>query len=186
MDNSKLNEFSSEELQILTKLYLITKLKLINFQNTDEQIQDEISNIMAINSYFTKKIEEKDFQNNFKAEIAYKFFNYLSNNKFKYENNYLAINQNENLVKSLPSFISCEIYNKNNVSFNSLSYGQKFLIRFVYNLLFQLDKIKDIKIKNSSKNKYTHINLILDEIEQGLHPNWQRVYTFANRNIKNL
>jgi ABC-type multidrug transport system ATPase subunit len=49
-------------------------------------------------------------------------------------------------------------------------------MRFVYNLLFQLDKIKDVKIKNSSKNKYTHINLILDEIEQGLHPNWQREF----------
>ncbi len=180
LDNSKLDKFTSKELQTLTKLYLITKLELINFQNTDEQIQEEIAKIIKDDSYFHEKIKEKNgvvtFQNNFKAKIAYDFSKELSSNKFEYTNDYIIINKNKNLVKSLPSFITCEIFNENNVSFNSLSYGQKFLMRFVYNLLFQLDKIKDIKIKNSSKNKYIHINLILDEIEQGLHPNWQREF----------
>ena len=180
LDNSKLDKFTSEELQTLTKLYLITKLELINFQNTDQQIQEEIAKIIKDDSYFHKKIKEKNgvvtFQNNFKAKMAYDFSKELSSNKFEYTNDYITINKNKNLVKNLPSFITCEIFNENNVSFNSLSYGQKFLMRFVYNLLFQLDKIKDIKIKNSSKNKYIHINLILDEIEQGLHPNWQREF----------
>lgn len=57
------------------------------------------------------------------------------------------------------------------------------MMRFSYNLIYQLNKIKEIKNKENHQ-KYTNINLLLDEIELGLHPNWQK--NFVNFLIKVL
>ncbi len=75
--------------------------------------------------------------------------------------------ENKELLLNLPPYVDIDFFDKNNVSFYSLSYGQKFIIKFIYSLLNQLENLK-------SHPEYKHINLLLDEVEQGLHPEWQR------------
>jgi predicted ATPase len=79
------------------------------------------------------------------------------------------IKKNRELLQNLPPYVDIEFFDKNGVSFNSLSYGQKFIIRFIYDLLNQIETIR-------SDDKVYNINLLLDEIEQGLHPEWQRKF----------
>jgi len=71
----------------------------------------------------------------------------------------------EKLIKNLPSFIEIELYNKEDISFSDLSFGEKAIIRFSYNMMFFLNFY-------SKKRKVFFI--ILDEIDLGLHPEWQR------------
>ena len=79
------------------------------------------------------------------------------------------IKEDENLLFNLPPYVQVEFFDKNNVSFYSLSYGQKFIIKFIYSLLNQLNNLK-------SHPNYRDINILLDEVEQGLHPAWQKKF----------
>ena len=62
------------------------------------------------------------------------------------------------------------------------SNGERFLIRFIFNLVFYLMKIK--------KERFLFINILLDEIDLGLHPQWQKKFLnlilniFKNYSIK--
>ena len=75
-----------------------------------------------------------------------------------------------------------KLYNEKNISFNDLSNGERFLIRFIFNLVFYLMKIK--------KERFLFINILLDEIDLGLHPQWQKKFLnfilniFKNYSIK--
>lgn len=72
----------------------------------------------------------------------------------------------EELIKNLPSFVEIEFWNDIGVSFSDLSYGEKIFNRFFYNLFFFYDFYR-------SKG-FTDFKVILDEIEIGLHPDWQK------------
>ncbi|MFX4230841.1 AAA family ATPase [Aliarcobacter butzleri] len=177
---NNIEKYSKDDWKTITKLYLISKLKLIDISSTkDKKIEELIKN----DGIFEKKIKENEERllENTKGKTAWEFYQKLSklNEKpFNFKEEKISIKDNENFVKVLPSFLKCEIFDEKDVSFNSLSYGQKFMMRFAYNLIYQLNKIKEIK----NKQKYTSVNLLLDEIEQGLHPDWQkRFINFLNQ-----
>lgn len=180
---NKINEYTIVEWKDITKLYLISKLELLDRTDKDSKIELLIDN----DKKFIEKIEEKGNIENQKANIAYEFFKKIyDKNKlpFKFDENYkINIKENKDFVELLPSFMRVEIFNEQDVSFESLSFGQKFMMRFSYNLIYQLNNIKEIKQVDNSQ-KYTNINLLLDEIELGLHPNWQK--NFVNFLIKVL
>lgn len=72
----------------------------------------------------------------------------------------------EELIKNLPSFVEIEFWNDTGVSFSDLSYGEKIFNRLFYNIFFFYDFYR-------SKG-FTDFKVILDEIEIGLHPDWQK------------
>ncbi|MDD3598041.1 AAA family ATPase [Sulfuricurvum sp.] len=76
----------------------------------------------------------------------------------------------EELIKNLPSFVEIEFWNDTGVNFNDLSYGEKIFNRLFYNLFFFFDFYR-------SKG-FSDFKIILDEIEIGLHPDWQKRFVF--------
>ncbi|RXJ95142.1 hypothetical protein CRV00_05140 [Malaciobacter molluscorum] len=179
--DKNIKDYSIPDWKNITKLYLISKLELIDRMEKDLEIEDKIKSLLDNDKEFIEKIKEKGEIKNQKAKVTYKFFKKIyKENKlpFKFDdNNYINIKENENFVKLLPAFINAEIFNEKNINFESLSFGQKFMMRFSYNLIYQLNKIKEIKNKENPQ-KYTNINLLLDEIELGLHPNWQKNFVY--------
>jgi energy-coupling factor transporter ATP-binding protein EcfA2 len=83
----------------------------------------------------------------------------------------------ENLINNLPSFIEIELYNKKDISFSDLSFGEKAIIRLSYNMMFFLNFY-------SRKRKIFYI--LLDEIDLGLHPEWQKKLFNFSINLTNL
>ena len=69
------------------------------------------------------------------------------------------------LVNVIPRFFNINIQDDHNIKFCDFSTGEKYLIRFVYNIVYY---IKYFSIKNKL------INLYIDEFETGLHPRWQK------------
>ncbi|MGA1939932.1 AAA family ATPase [Arcobacter sp. YIC-310] len=162
----------------ITKLYLISKLELISRIGEDSKVENRIKLLLENDEEFINEIIKKGKLNNQKANVAFKFFKKIHNeNKlpFEFNNSYINIKKNKDYVRLLPAFMKAEIFNEKNVNFESLSFGQKFMMRFSYNLIYQLNKIKEIK-DNEKHQKYTNISLLLDEIELGLHPNWQKSF----------
>jgi len=102
---------------------------------------------------------------------SFKFINFLKkqNKNFFIDNQLKAISENKNLLNNLPSWINIELLDKTKISFYDLSYGEKFFIKFIYNLLYQIDTLNQL-------HKYKNITLLLDEVEQGLHPEWQKKF----------
>lgn len=72
------------------------------------------------------------------------------------------------LLQYLPSFIEFEFWNDRGISYKDLSYGEKTMNRFFYNLFYH--------INHFSKGGYKNFFIILDEIEIGLHPDWQKKF----------
>lgn len=68
------------------------------------------------------------------------------------------------LLKYLPSFIEIEVYDTKSALFNDFSYGEKNIIQLLYSLLYYIVLFKEDKV----------LNIILDEIELGLNPKWQK------------
>ncbi|MCK9373757.1 MAG: AAA family ATPase [Sulfuricurvum sp.] len=78
------------------------------------------------------------------------------------------LNDTKTILKVLPVIPSCirvNAYNKDNICFNDLSYGEKNFISLVYSLIYYAHFF--------SHNENT-INIFLDEIETGLNPKWQK------------
>ncbi len=110
--------------------------------------------------YLIKKIEAAY---NFYIKKHYKFLE-------KYENNEIEITKlpKSEILNYFPAWLSVEFY-EDEKSLSSLSTGEKYKFNFLINLLYQLNNLKNNK-------KYNNIYLILDEIEMGFHPDWQRYY----------
>lgn len=140
---------------------------------------------------FIEYIKNKRFDDIYDDSINYKtykikqcflFIDYLKEqDKFDFylfKNQELIINENKKLLKNLPPWVKIDFFNDKSVSFYSLSYGQKFLIKFLYNLLNQLNNL-------TSHPKYTNIIILIDEVELGLHPQWQKKYLSILINVLN-
>jgi hypothetical protein len=82
-------------------------------------------------------------------------------------NNKKNITQLNDLISNIAPWIDIE-YFENDKSYKSLSSGEKTIFSFMINLIYQVNNLKE--------TKYTHINLLLDETELGLHPQWQKEY----------
>jgi len=72
-----------------------------------------------------------------------------------------------------PSFFNVEIFLENNISFDSLSSGEKQKIYSIYSIIYHINNINSV---DDSIKKYEYINIVLDEVELYFHPELQRVY----------
>jgi hypothetical protein len=75
-------------------------------------------------------------------------------------------NTNDNIYY-FPGWLEVEFFERKK-SLNSLSSGEKIKFEFLIELLYQLN--------NLNTKEYNSVNIFLDEIELGLHPEWQRKY----------
>ena len=135
--------------------------------NFDELItcisQDDFENLYDDSiEYITRKIKE-----------TYKFIDYtqgMQTKPFGFDliKGKKQIADDNELLLNLPPYVQIEFFDEKDVSLYSLSYGQKFIIKFIYSLLNQLENLKS--------HDYRDINLLLDEVEQGLHPEWQKKF----------
>jgi hypothetical protein len=138
-------KISKEYSNILKKDNFKEKIKFLFNHNYDEIFDEEIKYI------------QKDFN----------FIKFLENNDIcGIHNSRYIFNKDIELLCVLPNWIEIKLYNEKNVSFNDLSNGERIFIRLVYNLIFYLLKIK--------KENFSLINILFDEVELGLHPQWQK------------
>lgn len=70
-----------------------------------------------------------------------------------------------NFIQGLPSYLRINFHEKNGKTFNELSSGEQSLIRLIYSIKYIINKRKD---------KTKSFNIFLDEIENTIHPNWQK------------
>ncbi len=83
-------------------------------------------------------------------------------------------NEIEQILSTLPSFIKTNIIGEGEVKFSDFSTGEKNLISFIYSLLYY---IKFYTPKDSKDFKF--FNIVLDEVEIGLNPNWQKSIIYS-------
>jgi len=138
------------------------------YENFDRLIHIIRNN--SFNALFDNKIEYKIR----KIQDTFKFLEYIKDMKtepmgWNLIKGKKTIKEDKDILLYLPPYIQVEFFDKNNVSFYSLSYGQKFIIKFIYSLLNQLKNLE-------SHPEYQDINILLDEVEQGLHPEWQKKF----------
>ena len=202
-----LRSINKKDFKEVNLFYLILKILTSSstkrIQNTflkkeDNSVLDKIrkkfekSDTLTLEDFYMKYIQGKDiFDDNAsefekrKIKIAIEFYEkkIYTNSLFKsaFEG---TINLNSKFIPILefiPSWAEIKFF-QNEKSFNSLSSGEKSFFTFMLNILLHIDNI-------IQTNKYDTINLFLDEIDIGLHPEWQKKYLnrilSILRNIKN-
>ncbi|PUE63693.1 AAA family ATPase [Arcobacter caeni] len=180
------SKYTKYDLILLNNLYLIKKIyNILEIKGdilNDEELKkyilnydwennyQEIIKILDVNTYTSlfRNISNEKIEDSFKFRdfIFKKDDSYIF--EFSQGNNY-NIQKYKEILEYLPAWIDIKFYDEKKIDLDFLSYGQKILIRFIYTILYQLLKIK-------KTNKYSSINLFLDEIEIGLHPKWQKDY----------
>jgi len=182
--------------------YIFIKLIKISFTyshykgefNTNERkfIKPEIyfNNLKEDNSHITYKLKQVINFLKYK-DLQYKNGDVLdietcSNKieKIKQQNNDDVINR-----YLPPSLFNIDIILENNISFNTLSSGEKQKIYSVNSILYHLNNINSVE---DSLVQYKNINIVLDEIELYFHPELQRSYlshlhnTISKTNSNNI
>jgi len=100
---------------------------------------------------------------NFIQNKIYEHINFTEN-----INKVTNISDIKDILIFLPSWLDIEWF-ENNKSIKSLSSGEKSFFTIIINLMNHIQNIND-------DDKYQTINIFLDEIEQGFHPQWQKEY----------
>ncbi|QKJ22304.1 AAA family ATPase [Poseidonibacter lekithochrous] len=149
-------KYDTLEKNILDKIMnneLPSENELISY-NFKEYILDDY-----LDDYRVKKILQSiEFEKN--KTYNNSFFKLLMNDKK------VLIKDIKDILEKLPPWIDIVFY-KNNISFESLSSGEKAIFRTLIDIVYQIQKVKV---------HYNTINIILDETELGLHPQWQKEY----------
>lgn len=167
--------------KVLKKLNEIEAQTLAKISNKELDSESVIFNHEVIDD-FINKFEYPFYEELLKEEIKQKlpdisntawYIDYIDSNSKQTTD--LFKNRNEfdekiliELLQYLPSFIEFEFWNNKGISYKDLSYGEKTINRFFYNLFYH--------INHFSKGGYKNFFIILDEIEIGLHPDWQKKF----------
>jgi hypothetical protein len=182
--------------------YIFIKLIKISFTyshyeeefNTNEKkfIEPEIyfNDLKKDNSHITYKLKQVV---NF---LKYKDLQHKSGdilNIETYSNKIERIKQqnNDEIINRYlpPSLFDVDIILENDISFNTLSSGEKQKIYSVNSILYHLNNINSV---DNSLKQYKKVNIILDEIELYFHPELQRSYlnhlhnTISKANTNNI
>ncbi len=184
-DNFSISNLNKEQLELFTKLYIIQntffksdklketdfKKKIQNYSNTEQSIE-ELLNIIS-GSKFHELYHEKLAYEIPKIKQSFDFLDYIKGKSSYKIGSMIVIEKEKELLKNLAPWIDVDFFDEEGRKFSDLSYGQKFLIKFVYDVLYYVNNVKSYKAL-----KYTNIVLLLDEVETGLHPQWQKEFLF--------
>jgi len=180
---TNISRLSKDELIHLTRMYIVRKtIKNLDIVK-DIDYKKCLEKLIGAIEYMETKSFESLYDNTLplhkiqKIKDSFLFIEYVKKQEKSYIiNSELRINDNKDLLLVLAPWIDIEFFNAKDISFKSLSYGQKFLIKFFYSILSQLNNIDPY-------DKYTGIILLLDEVELGLHPQWQKEYVSLLMNV---
>ncbi|MCT7541245.1 AAA family ATPase [Aliarcobacter cryaerophilus] len=145
-------------------------------QKFDELIQEKDQNkimekLFDLGKLNISNIIIKEHPSNFKIRKCIEFKdNILENennfNKFiKFFDKVEFIDNVKEIIDFLPPWLDVEFF-QDIKSFKSLSSGEKNLYSFINNLHYQINKVIEYK--------FSTINIFCDEVEYGLHPDWQK------------
>ena len=194
------NYYKENNLEKLNLVYILLKIIEKSTSIKEKAKKENLSFLVEYVNNLKNKIKEdfvnaiediEDFINNRLDDKILKFFKenpefikiYISllfhkNKRYEFlkkEENFLKKEillknlPKENIIEYFPGWLNVEFYDGDK-SLNSLSSGEKFKFQFfLIGLLYQLYNL-------NSKDKYSTINIFLDEIEFGFHPEWQRTY----------
>ena len=193
--NNRFNNFFEEKsVDDINNLYIGLKLLEHNhLMKRDEYIALRKS---FINSFDTDRIFEsffnqldkyninnptflKDDITGFEKQKLINAFNFrdkiVENDNYKiqfeqYLDNIVQIDMVEDIIIYMPQWVDVD-YFENEKSYKSLSSGEKLFINFFMSLIYQINNLKD--------TAYRYINIFLDEVELGFHPEWQKKYLSA-------
>ena len=127
-------------------------------------VEENINNIFINDTikYDNEKINDCiEFHKNTLPEKG-QVLNKLLNRKI------LELSDIENIFILLVPWLDLELL-ENEKSFNSLSGGQKLFFTFIVNMMYEVSNL-------IQEDGYETINLFLDEVEAGYHPNWQKEF----------
>jgi len=146
----------------------IEEVYLENIQNNIEDFEQLVEIMEDIIDRDLVKIDENDNTIK-KISVAIQFHkNEHYETLRKYDSKSIVLdNLPENILTLFPAWLEIEVF-EGNKSINSLSSGEKFKFNFIISLLYQLQNLKS--------KSYGSINLFLDEIEMGFHPEWQKSF----------
>jgi len=105
---------------------------------------------------------------------AMKYLHYILYEKDNFEYFYrkTPVLHHLEFLAELPYYIECELWMDHesdiDINFSALSYGEKVINRMFYSLFYFSENIKNKEYKN--------LIILFDEIENGLHPQWQRKF----------
>jgi energy-coupling factor transporter ATP-binding protein EcfA2 len=181
--------------------YIITKLVKIcvTYPLYNDFFDKQNKHFRDVMTFFTTLLDKNQNHISFKLLQT---INYLRLNVAYYENNGTGVlniseiaNFNDDLINKNnldpdyrillipPPIFKTEIIlksspeDKNEISFNSLSSGEKQLIFSINSIIYQLINIDSVKRYRNQKS-YRFVNIILEEVELYFHPEFQR--TFIN------
>jgi len=154
----------------IRNINLIIKEELKTSLNILDKKFDTALHIIEYNT-FEELFSSEHYYQTYKIKDSFEFIEFLKEQKedFQLTDKKQLISENQELIKNLAPWITIDIYDGRDVSLSELSYGQKFMIRFLYSLLNQLRNL-------NSHSEYKDILLLLDEVENGLHPQWQKEF----------
>jgi len=206
IQNDDFLKYSFEYIQY--KLFKISR-KYKQYQKYKTQPKD-LANIKYIDAYI-KRIKESSSHIIFKVKgaILYiKYFDKIFNDKKIYRDPdtlslshpkfRISIEELSNICDQIkreeeyfvntsilvpPSIFETKIIFKDNMSFDSLSSGEKQKIHSISSIVYHLINLNSVeqsdsltKDNNDDYIHYKYINLLFDEIELYYHPDWQRKY----------
>jgi ABC-type dipeptide/oligopeptide/nickel transport system ATPase component len=186
---------NNKELIVLNKMYLAIKIttsrkEIFNDESIIQELRDKLLNAKEKDEFekffdelpINEILKKKGLPETQKIEACIDFHEHFHDDKTKEEKyeNFLVSKVNEqkdefpeiNTVfkefAQIVPWIYIEFYD-NDKSYNSLSSGEKLFLNFSINVMYQVRNIESLE-----KQQYKTINLFLDEVELGLHPNWQK------------
>lgn len=174
-DNSFKEFFSLKDSDL--EKYFKEKYKVIDEEkNTDKSLLklDKLIKFIIDNIYeFKDKFKNESLSKlvkkyNLDTDVYYtaKLIDILNENpNINLEQELTELAQIEKILPILPTYIKIEkIYDELGRNFFDFSTGEKNIISFIYSLMYYIEFFKEYKI----------INIVLDEVEIGFHPNWQK------------
>jgi len=199
----------AEDLERLAMDYLIRKLITISIKY--EEYRDNF--LMTEDDFDYKKLPNFIYRlTRDRSHIAFKFrqtLNYLKHNHIRYDKGVLNLDELSQEIQNViakkqshkdrpiellpPPIFSTDIIlqplqgNQKEISFHSLSSGEKQMIYSVSSILYHLFNLDSVAASIPSKIKYRRVQIVLEEIELYFHPEMQRNYIrFLRQSIRRI
>jgi len=154
---------------LLNLIYIANKIDRFNSNNNNNNIE---YNLLP-SSYAIKAKVRDQSHNTLKLRSSLKYQNYLiKESTLNTIKTPYPINVEDPFLKFIPSWLDVEFHDGKGVSYSSLSSGEKSLYTLLTTIKYHINNI--VSYKNNNEIKYSNIVLLLDEVDLGLHPSWQR------------
>ena len=150
---------------------LSKKFTRVTIEKLVEAVNNDMANLVVIfkGNILLKQLEQLESLNTSVYNLA-KLIDSIHLNKYSNDILINSIIDSDIIINTLPyfpKFIQVDVKSKSNVKFSDFSRGEKNIISFAYSLVYHLPYY----IRNTSVNT---LNILIDEIENGLNPIWQQ------------